>query len=236
MRMIGTGDVKADLAFGWPADRVIPRLLSSFSYQRERVFWSRHVLGGIGAVLLLCAVSASAQEASPTPRAILDQHAMAVSRAGWSANSESNGLGELAFVDALRRHAKVDQYKETPTAGLKLYHYTAGLEFELPVMQHSRWDLVADFGLGATRLRSATFTGHYASEQRVSETFLSLLGGLSVQYAVSDDCRLFVGARRLLYLEDSSGLVIDGLNDPNQVLESGSWTFPLTFGMRIGFR
>ena len=59
---------------------------------------------------------------------------------------------------------------------------------------------------------------------------------MSVQYAVSDDCRLFVGVRQLFYLEDGDGLVIDGLTDPEQVLDSGSWTFPLTLGLRFSFR
>ncbi|MGD8700320.1 MAG: hypothetical protein PVJ43_13575, partial [Gemmatimonadales bacterium] len=117
-----------------------------------------------------------------------------------------------------------------------LYHYTAGLEFELPVLEHSRWDLFADIGMGATRLRSAKYASYYPSERHVSETFVSLLGGVGVRYAVSDDCRLFVGARQLFYLEDGDGLVVDGLNDPGRVLESGSWTFPLTLGMRFSFR
>jgi hypothetical protein len=204
--------------------------------RRLLVFRSRNGLGGIGALLLLCVGSASAQEASRFPQSSRDRYSFAVSRVSWSSEARSSGLAELTFVDALRRHGKVDQYKETPAAGLKLYHYTAGLRFELPVMEHSRWDLIADVGMGATRLRSAEFANYYVSEQRVSETFLSLLGGVSVQYAVSDECRLFVGARQLFYLEDGDGLVIDGLKDPDQVLESGSWTVPLTLGVRFSFR
>lgn len=200
------------------------------------VFRSRNVLCGIGAFLLLCVGSASAQETSRSRQSLPDQSSLALSRANWSMGSASSGLAELSFVDALRRHGEVHQYKETPAAGLKLYHYAAGLKFELPVMDRSRWDLVADFGLGATRLRSAQYADYGASEQHVSETFLSLLGGVSVQYAVSDDCRLFVGARQLLYLEDSEGLVIDGLKDSNRVLESGTWTFPLTLGLSLNFR
>jgi hypothetical protein len=165
----------------------------------------------------------------------LGAHSLGAARASWSAGSENGGLTELGFVETLRRHGEVHQYKETPAAGLKLYHYTAALKFELPVMDRSRWDLVADLGLGATRLRSAKYGDYFASDERVSETFLSLLGGVSVQYAISDDCRFFVGARRLLYLEDGNEPVVGGLEDAEQLLESGSWTFPLTLGFRLTF-
>ena len=211
-------------------------MLSSYLCHRPGVFRSRNVLCGICALLLLCVGSASAQETSHSRRSSSDRSSFALTRASWSSGPEDSGLAEIAFVDALRRHGKVDQYKETPVAGLKLYHYVAELKFELPVMEHTRWNLIADLGMGATRLRSAKFVNYYVSEQRVSETFLSLLGGVSVQYAVSDDCRLFVGVRQLFYLEDGDGLVIDGLTDPEQVLESGSWTFPLTLGLRFSFR
>jgi len=197
---------------------------------------SRNVLGGIGAFLLLCVGSASAQEVSRSRAGLPDRHSFAVSRVNWSSDSQNSGLAELTFVDALRRHGKVDQYKETPAAGLKLYHYTAGLKFELPLLERSRWDLIADVGMGATRLTSAKFAHYYVTERNISETFLSLLGGVSVQYTVADDCRLFVGARQLFYLDDGDRLTIDGLKDPDQVLESGSWTFPLTFGLQFSFR
>ncbi len=220
----------------WGAYRTTQQVMISSLCQRAGVVRSRNVLGGIGAFLLLCIGSASAQEPTRSGPGRPARDAVAVSRVEWSSESHSSGLAELTFVDALRRHGTVDQYKETPAAGLKLYHYTAGLKFELPLMEHSRWDLIADVGMGATRIRSAKFADYYVSERDVSETFLSLLGGVSVQYAITNDCRLFVGARQLFYLEDGDELVIDGLKNPDQVLESGSWTFPLTLGLRFNFR
>jgi hypothetical protein len=161
---------------------------------------------------------------------------MTASQASWTSKSESGSVSELEFVDALRRHGEVSRQQENPAAGLKLYHYTAGLKFELPVTEQSRWDLVADFGLGATRLRSAELANYHVSNRRVSETFVSVLGGLRIQYSLADNCRAFVGARQYLYLEDSEGLVIDGLEDPGLLLRTGSWTFPITVGVSLSFR
>lgn len=186
--------------------------------------------------MLLCPGSASGQERPPDRRFRPGVYSLAASQASWAAGAENGGLTELGFVETLRRHGEVQQYKETPAAGLNLYHYAAALKFELPVLDRSRWDLVADFGLGATRLRSAKYGDYVASEERVSETMVSLLGGLSVQYAISDACRFFVGARRLFYLDENNGPAIAGLQDADHVLESGVWAFPLTLGFRLKFR
>jgi hypothetical protein len=161
---------------------------------------------------------------------------MSASKASWASNSESGGGSELEFVDALRRHGELSRQQENPAAGLRLYHYTAGLKFELPLTEQSRWDLVADFGLGATRLRSAELANHQMSNPRVSETFVSLLGGLRVQYSLAENFRAFIGARQYLYLEDEDGLVIDGLENPGLILKTSSWTFPLTLGVNFSFR
>lgn len=191
---------------------------------------------GLGALLLLCPALVSGQETRPDRRFQLGVHSFGASRASWTVGSENGGPTELGFVETLRRHGEFSRYKETPAAGLNLYHYSAGLRFELPVLDRSRWDLVADLGVGATRLRSAKYGDYVASEARVSETMVSLLGGLSVQYAISDDCKFFVGARRLLYLDEDNGPAVAGLQDADHVLESGSWAFPLTLGLSLEFR
>lgn len=194
------------------------------------VFRRRNVLCATAALLLLADTPAWAQGEHPVSRWIT------ASKASWTSNSESAGASELEFVDALRRHGEVSRQQENPAAGLRLYHYTAGLKFELPLTQQSRWDLVADFGLGATRLRSAEMADYPVSNPRVSETFVSLLGGLRIQYSLADNCRAFVGARQYLYLEDSDGLVIDELEDPGLLLRTGSWTFPINLGVSFSFR
>lgn len=203
---------------------------------RRQLFWvlgvfrCRNALCVTAALLLLCDTPVWAQRERPVSRWI------SASKASWTSKSESGGVEELEFVDALRRHGEVSQHRETPAAGLKLYHYTAGLKFELPLRKQSRWDLVADFGLGATRLRSAELANYNTSNQRISETFVSLLGGLSVQYSLAENCRAFVGARQYFYIEDDDGLVIDGLEDPGLLLRTGSWTFPITLGVSLSFR
>jgi hypothetical protein len=181
------------------------------------------------ALLLLTETPVWAQQKRPVSRWI------SASKASWASKSESGG-SELEFVDALRRHGELSRQQENPAAGLRLYHYTAGLKFELPLTEQSRWDLVADFGLGATRLRSAELANYHVSNPRISETFVSLLGGLRVQYWLADNFHAFVGARQYVYLEDEVGLVIDGLEDPGVILRTSSWTFPITLGVNLSFR
>lgn len=193
------------------------------------MFQCRSELCVIAALLLLCNTSAWAQQVRHISRSL------ATSNASWASESKTSRLAEAEFVDALRRHAEVRRYKEAPAAGLKLYHYMAGLKFELPLMGQTRWDLVADFGMGATRLKSSQASSFYTSDQRISEVFVSVLGGVRLRYAIADNFSAFVGAREHFYLEDGDGLVIDGLEDPGRLLRTGSWTFPLTLGVRISF-
>lgn len=211
-------------------------MIRSYFCQSLKVSRLRNVFCGVGALVVLCNGTASGQETPPDRRFHAVRHSIGGSPASWSSSSEASGLAELDFVETLRRHGRVQQYKETPAAGLRLYHYSAGLKFELPVMDRSRWDLVADFGLGATRLRSAKYGDYVASGERVSQTFLSLLGGVSVQYSVSDELRFFVGARQLFYLEDGKRPLVGDLQNADHLLESGSWAFPLTLGLRFQFR
>jgi hypothetical protein len=57
-----------------------------------------------------------------------------------------------------------------------------------------------------------------------------------VQYSVSDELRFFVGARQLFYLEDGKRPLVGDLRNADHLLESGSWAFPLTLGLRFQFR
>ncbi|UCF18361.1 MAG: hypothetical protein JSU87_10425, partial [Gemmatimonadota bacterium] len=126
-------------------------------------------------------------------------------------------------------------YGETPAAGLKLYHYSAALKFDLPSIGGSRWKLFADLGLGATELKSNEYQPYAMAGDRTSEMFLSLRGGLTIEYAVSRNCSAFLSGREFFYLNDT-GVAIDILGGSASVVESGSWSFPLTVGLRLNVR
>lgn len=142
----------------------------------------------------------------------------------------------MEIVTSILEVSDVQHYKEPAAPGLRLSHESAGLQLELPVMQESRLRFFADVGVGATRLRSYEFNVLPSQRYRLSETFISLLGGLTARYAVTDDFRAFIGIRRFLYLNDADNLVIDETPDPGRLLDTSSWTFPITFGFQLGFK
>ncbi|UCF20526.1 MAG: hypothetical protein JSU87_03700, partial [Gemmatimonadota bacterium] len=142
--------------------------------------------------------------------------------AGFGSSSANEDRG---FLDAVRKYGSVERYGETPAAGLKLYHYSAALKFDLPSIGGSRWKLFADFGLGATELKSNEYQPYAMAGDRTSEMFLSLRGGLTLEYAVSRNCSAFLSGREFFYLNDT-GVAIDILGGSASVVESGSWSFP----------
>lgn len=188
----------------------------------------RHALCGVAALLIASPGSAGAQTERPGWR-------LTASRAAVSPPAVESAIQEQEFVHALRQYGEVRRYKEAPAAGLRLSHYTAGLKFDLPLPVRSRWSLIADFGLGATRLRSNELNSYYTTDRRVSETFLSVLGGMTLGYALAPNWEAFVGARQFFYLDEDE-VAVDGLEDSGRLLESGSWTFPITFGMKLTLR
>ncbi len=161
------------------------------------------------------------------------------SRAPASKVTRARSLEDSAvdLITTIIRLSETESYKENPAAGLRLSHTTAGLKFDLPVVPQSRLDFVANVGVGSTRLRSLEFgESPVGQHHRVSETFLSLVGGLNVQYAVTDHCRLFVGARHQLYFNDTDNLAVDEVPEPGRLLDMSSWTFPVTFGLQLSFK
>lgn len=177
------------------------------------------------ALLGLCR-SATAQES----RSVWD---VSASRALWQKTGSGSESGAQSLLETFQRHTSVDSYREAPAAGLRLYHYTAALKLDLPPIG-SRWKVYTDLGLGATRLRTNDQSPHYADRDDLSETFLSLRSGLTIEYAFSNRLRTFVTAREYLYLDsDDAAVTVDGLNDQTQILESGTWSFPLSFGVRL---
>jgi hypothetical protein len=151
----------------------------------------------------------------------------------------SSSLGNYAeeAVAWLLRLGEVESYKENPAAGFRLSHTTTAVKVKLPVLDQSRLNFVADMGVGTTRLRSLEFGAHpVQGNHRVSEYFFSLLGGLTLQYAVTDHFRAFVGARRNVYVSDTDEFLVNGSAEPGQLLDASAWNFPLTVGVQLNFR
>lgn len=154
-------------------------------------------------------------------------------KAGFGGSSESaDFLGAAEFIESLQRHTSVEEYRENPAAGLRMSHYVAAYTFDLPVVRESRFRLAADLGLGATRLTTVELAPYGNSGRRVSETYLSFRGAITLEYRFSPDCLAFLTGREFLYLDDTR-LAMDELGNSSQVIESGRWTFPLSFGLRL---
>ena len=180
---------------------------------------------------LMSAGIANKEAGRPAPLSFSPAPASGVTRA----RSLENSAVEL--ITTIIRLSETESYKENPAAGLRLSHTAAGLKFDLPVMPQSRLDFVANVGVGSTRLRSLEFgESPVGQHHRVSETFLSLVGGLNVQYAVTDHFRVFVGARHQLYFDDTASLAADEVPEPGRLLDMSSWTFPVTFGFQLSFK
>jgi hypothetical protein len=174
------------------------------------------------------------------------QEAKAAKLEAWqsfsaSRTSESSSVRRIEdaaidIITSVLNLSDIDSFGEQPAAGLKLSHTTAAMKFKLPVMQRSRLNFIANVGVGATQLRSIEL-GEVPSDRRhrFSEQFLSLEGGVTVKYAISDNCSVFVGARHQYYFESADGLVTDQVPDPGKLLDASSWTFPLTIGFQLGF-
>lgn len=163
---------------------------------------------------------------------------MAVSRASWTAEPEAEGgaLAELThseFVGTLARYGSVVSYSEALALGLKMSDYTASLRLDLPVVRESRLKLFADVGMGATRVRSSKLGVYGEAGTDLSRTYLSFRGGLTAEYELPHNFRVFITGRELFYLDSDDRLSIEELGRNARILESGSWTFPLTVGFRV---
>lgn len=159
-------------------------------------------------------------------------------RAAFSPAEEDGwALGELGrsdFVEMLERHGTVDRYSELAASGLRMSHYTAGLKLDLPMVSWSRMKLFADLGVGATRIRSSRLSLYRESGGDISETYLSLRGGLTLELTIAARTRAFLSGREFVYLDEDDGATLEELRSGSRILESGSWTFPLTVGLRLG--
>jgi hypothetical protein len=182
-------------------------------------------------LVLLCGTSLLGQESRAAERS------MSAARVDWSGSESGGALADLAdieFIGMLERYASLDRYTEVPAAGLKLSHYTAAFKLDLPVVRQSRLRLFADLGLGATRIRSRKLGLVSDSSADVSEMYLSVRGGLTMEIELSSDFFAFLSGREFVYLDQDDQLILEEFGRGSKILESGIWTFPLTVGLRLG--
>ena len=162
---------------------------------------------------------------------------ISTARVDWSGSESAGALADLAdieFIGMLERHASLDRYIEVPAAGLKLSHYTAAFRLDLPVIRQSRLRLFADLGLGATRIRSRKLGLASESGADVSEMYLSVRGGLTMEIELTSEFSAFLTGREFIYLDQDDQLILEEFGRGSKILESGVWTFPLTVGLRLG--
>lgn len=185
-------------------------------------------------ILLIVPCGRAQQTSAPEPATPL--------RDAPTAGVEDEGfglqLGTGALLGAIWRHGSFDRYRESIAPGLRLSHYTAGLEWDLIDRPRARWKVVANLAVGASRLRSRDESGFDEVTGRpLSEIFLSLHAGLMFRYSVAGYCDLFVGARDYVPLGDRLGRdVYESLDQGRNALESALRTFPLTAGLRFNLR
>lgn len=209
---------------------VSPNRLERFCAATVRAPWGRCACL-VALLVVLCTTSLIAQESRAAERSV------STSRVNWSGSESGGALADLAaseFMGMLERHASLDRYTEVPAAGLKLSHYAAAFKLDLPVIRQSRLRLFADLGLGATRIRSRKLGLFSEASADVSEMYLSVRGGLTIEIDLSSDFSAFLSGREFVYLDADDQLVLEEFGRGNKILESGYWTFPLTVGLRIG--
>lgn len=183
---------------------------------------------------VLRASVAATDEAPERSAPTFGEHAAVWVAAPGSGETMENAAVE--FVTSLFRLSDVHTQRENPAAGLKLSYEAAEFAFRLPVMNDSPLQFFADLGLGLTRLRSRELedipvSGYY----RLSETFVSALGGVTARLRLRDNFRVFIGARRYLFMNDADGIKLDEVPDADQLLDSSPWTFPIVMGFEFSF-
>lgn len=139
-----------------------------------------------------------------------------------------------ALLGVVWEHGAFRRHRESLAPGVTLTHYTAGLELDLWSPRRARWNVVASLGIGATRLRAREFAPVARERTGLSQTFLSLHAGLTLEYRVAAHCDLFVGLRD--FLEVSENLerdMYESLDRGRSPLESALRSFPLTAGVRF---
>lgn len=199
-------------------------------------FWSialrtetRSVAWGAGALLLAIASAASAQEGDTARPWSIRQNVAPASGVALQP-------GAAALLHAVQRYTNLRRYSEPLGAALSLSHYDAGMEVALPTPKGSRLKMTADFALGRTRLRSGGLASQLGTTDRVSETYISLRGGVRIEYALATSCHLFVGGQEYYHF-DGAGTreAVDAVGYVQPLL-AGSWAYPLTLGLRFDLR
>jgi hypothetical protein len=146
-------------------------------------------------------------------------------------------LGELgSVVDAVQRYGRVEKHREYPLTGLKLTHYVAGLQARIPVLQRSRLKLVGDFGFAATKLRSRERGLAPGLDTRIKETYFSLRAAVRIEYALNPDCDIYLAGQDYVHIDQAETTTVEALGGIVRPLQAGSWTFPVTLGIRMRFR
>lgn len=100
-------------------------------------------------------------------------------------------------------------------ADITLYHYNAGIEYDLLPPSESLWKVHLNAGIGAT-----TFSSEDESDQGFSdETDLTINGGGKVGYALSPSIRAFGGLQLFAMFTDDM-----------------TWSLPVHVGIRVLMR
>ena len=184
------------------------------------------------ATLLFATTTQSEAQQPRAPRRVADLETLATASVQLASH-----LGELgAVVDAVQRYGRVEKHREYPLTGLKLTHYMAGLQASIPVLQRSRLKLVGDFGFAATKLRSRERGIGPGLDTRIRETYFSLRGAIRIEYALNPDCDIYLAGQDYVYLDQSETTTVEALGGVIRPLQAGSWTFPVTLGVRMRFR
>lgn len=160
---------------------------------------------------------------------VLADRPASAGRSGWLEESAAN------IVSLFLGMSEVRSYQEHPAGGIKLSHQGAAFKLELPVLDDSPLSFYADFGFGATQLRSYEPGQIDSRYSRFSDTFLSGMGGLTALYQLSEGFQAFVGARHVMYLGDADDLALDEAPSAGRLLQSSSWALPITVGVQIAF-
>lgn len=145
---------------------------------------------------------------------------------------------------ALRVDGDLDVYSgaDLETAGgqvelpdLNLWHYNAGLAFEVTRPGASPWDVTANLGAGATTFDgdAPAGGGSTVDDGGLSETYFTANGGLRVGYDVHESVNVYAGGQWYLAFTDEEDTA--GVAGPEAQGFDTASSIPLTLGVKIRF-
>lgn len=122
---------------------------------------------------------------------------------------------------------------------MSLWHYSAGVEFDVTQPGTSRWHVTADVGGGATTIDTDAFDEPITNpetdeiEADFNATYATVHGGMTLGYDVHERVDVYGAARwYLTFTDEEETAVFDQLSPTTSAFDQAS-SVPITVGVRV---